>query len=874
MVWDLTTGKRVSPPLKHLWVVKAAFSLDGRLVATAGYDQTVRVWNALTGQQATPPLKHQGPVEDVAFTTPGRLLITRCTSGFHFWDITPDESRPESTGAPAVTETAYPGEVLALGAKGERVLIVKPHNVAQVLDIATGQPASPPLTHKVALTGGALSPNGRYVLTLTKDYEVRVWDTKPARPVSRCLVPAAKAGVRRWFTYKAPDTPPLREEYWVKSGTFSPDSRFVVLTGPRYRVYAKDVFVKLGTSASVWEHAALRPVTDFLRKDGLVRDICVSPDGRRIITTSKDLAVQVIEVPHHDRIVRVWDLDQQKPITGPLQHPDEVISTAFSPDGRLVLTVCHDHAVRLWDANTGALVFPPLRPGHEVKLAAFSPDGRRLVTVTERAQFRVWDTTTGRAVTPSWKHPGVSPHEEVDPRGSGGVVSFYNAKALVAFSQDSRFLAAAGHGFRVYDLATAQPVSALFRERGEDSRVAWRADGSIFLQGDGHDLIWRWDILPPHRPAADWVALAPLASGHHLDSTGSVIPLELTSARWQEVRSRFPADFALPSTRSLRAWHEKQAYANKDVLNWFGVLFHLNRLLGDGAGSGEFHRLRGLAYAHMKQFARSDEDYARAEASKALDWWAWEERGTALAANKAFDRAVADFTRALAENPTNWRLWHHRAEARAQQGRYDLAAADYAKSIRLQFSPAGAWAKLAIACLANGDLKGYLRACREIVPAKDADAHGSEEDPSDSFEHAGSSFSPVTSILAFVLRPDGASDWKAVVRLVEEDDEAEDLDEGFRVHTYLGAALYRAGRVQEAVRELNKAVGQNRDGGSGLDWVFLAMAHHRLGQPDEARKWLQQALKAAAEEKKDWTLKVGLKVLTAEAEQLVRGVKP
>jgi tetratricopeptide (TPR) repeat protein len=56
----------------------------------------------------------------------------------------------------------------------------------------------------------------------------------------------------------------------------------------------------------------------------------------------------------------------------------------------------------------------------------------------------------------------------------------------------------------------------------------------------------------------------------------------------------------------------------------------------------------------------------------------------------------------------------------------------------------------------------------------------------------------------------------------------------------LGLALYRAGRFAEADAQLRRSPGSDptRD---VLDWPVLAMAHQRLGQPDEARRWLDRA---------------------------------
>ncbi len=64
-------------------------------------------------------------------------------------------------------------------------------------------------------------------------------------------------------------------------------------------------------------------------------------------------------------------------------------------------------------------------------------------------------------------------------------------------------------------------------------------------------------------------------------------------------------------------------------------------------------------------------------------------------------------------------------------------------------------------------------------------------------------------------------------------------------------------------------------------WFFLAMAHHRLGQTDEAAKWLDKAVawteKVLAEHKSGsgtqlgWNRRLTLQLLSAEAEQLIAG---
>jgi WD40 repeat protein len=61
-------------------------------------------------------------------------------------------------------------------------------------------------------------------------------------------------------------------------------------------------------------------------------------------------------------------------------HSGYFKDTAFSPDGRRVVTASADKTARLWDAETGTTIAVLKGHGDVVRMATFSPDGQRVAT--------------------------------------------------------------------------------------------------------------------------------------------------------------------------------------------------------------------------------------------------------------------------------------------------------------------------------------------------------------------------------------------------------------------------------------------------------------------------------------------------------------
>jgi WD40 repeat protein len=185
----------------------------------------------------------------------------------------------------------------------------------------------------------------------------------------------------------------------------------------------------------------------LLRHRDLVLTSAFSPDGRLVLTGSSDHTAQL------------WETATGRPLAT-LKHEGGVESVAFSPDGQRVLTASEDKTARLWDAPSGKLI-AVLRHQGKVKGVAFSPDGRLALTRSADQTARLWESAGGRE-SATLRHEGDVNAADFSPDG----------RLVLTASEDK--------SAKLWETASGKP-RATFRHQGGVRTAAFSPDGRLVL---------------------------------------------------------------------------------------------------------------------------------------------------------------------------------------------------------------------------------------------------------------------------------------------------------------------------------------------------------------------------------------------------------
>ena len=408
-----------------------AYSPDGRLLASAGDDMTVRLWDVETGKEQATLRGHVDGICAMAFAPDGSFLVTAGHDGtIKRWDLGAEVEQNVLTGNGgwmAALAFSQDGTKLASASSGQVGANVTGIGEVRIWDVATGGLLATVPVKSWAATALEFSPDSKTLAIGTAGGDVVLWDVAASRVTTTlgsegnelgglCFVddgtlltcsPHGLQTARLWDLATGKHRPAFGQDGSQQAlGTSlarSPIGNLVALSPNSTKVQMWDLQTgRPGrTVGGEQERAAPRDsrgITSWMTRGGGGTSSVTSFLGNSSVAFAPDAQSLAHAARDGSTIgrgsIRVFDVGSGRERLNIQGHTGEVWSVAFAPDGKTLASGSEDGTIKLWDPTSGDQRLTLRGHTQRISTVRFSPDGATLASASWDGTVRLWRAAT------------------------------------------------------------------------------------------------------------------------------------------------------------------------------------------------------------------------------------------------------------------------------------------------------------------------------------------------------------------------------------------------------------------------------------------------------------------------------------------------
>ena len=410
-LWDIKSNTEVRKENRAFYYQSNfAFSPDGQLLATRGWNGCVRLWSIALqsiGEALWKGERHGNSANSLAFSPDGRFLAAGDRDRAHLWDISSEtaKSMPSKPHKGLVTTIAFsPNSKFFVSGTGDRSICLCYLNSKAPAKIIEAKHTNP-------IYSIAISPDSKLLAISDRCEIVQLWDLASGRELSLKGSKDPNNSVISHFLYR--DIIAFRSDcnlfavgrrnmvrIWnIESGNtideFEEKIGFIYTIGFDENANLL-ACCKMRTKLRLWNVRAKQSVQQFNRLKGHKNTINIatfSPDSKLIATGDYNC-------------LQLWDIQLKKKLKLPDKKLNDWNFIAFSYDNKLLAIAVNSKIELVAIASGQTLAVWELEHLYRVNCLAFTPDSKFLAAGSSDSTVRLFQVPSGKVVKVWEGHSG------------------------------------------------------------------------------------------------------------------------------------------------------------------------------------------------------------------------------------------------------------------------------------------------------------------------------------------------------------------------------------------------------------------------------------------------------------------------------------